>query len=201
MKSNEFSKPFYQKPWFFIVVGIVVLLIISAILNKKDESVKYDFSNSSAPKSNAQATQQPLSEESKAGVKTNEPNIGIIEKTHTIIKVIKYEDNAKIENEFVSPKDGFKFLSYEIQVDNTKGTEKLTLFASGSFKLKDGDSYVFEAKPIVGKEPMFNPSNSIGIGDIVKGWVTFEVPVNTKYNRCKIKYDFLGTETDWIEMK
>lgn len=201
MKSNEFAKPFYQKPWFFIVAGIVVLLIISAIFSKKTETNKYDTGNSSDTKSTTQTSQPPLSEENKPEARKNEPNIGIIEKTNTIIKVIKYEDNAKTDNEFVQPKDGFKYLAYEIEVDNTNGTEKLTLFASGSFKLQDGDSYVYEAKAIVGKEPMFNPSNSIGIGDKVKGWVTFEVPAKTRYNRCKIKYDFLGTETDWVETK
>lgn len=199
--KNEFLKPFYKKSWFMIVAGFFIMILLIGILNKKEETIKYDFSGNSKPELSSETTNQPIQSVSGSEIELNEPNVGVIKKTNTILRVIKYEDNADIENQFVNPKPGYKYLAFQIQVDNSNGKEALTLFTSGSFKLKDDENDVYDAEAIVGKEPLFHASNKIDVGDGAKGWVTFEVPEKTKYNKCKLKYDFLGTETNWIELK
>lgn len=196
---NTHKNPNLFKIGLVILAGILVIIIIVLIdKNNRESGVSSSQFNKPEVQSQKFKDNQSLKE-----VKPEElpANIGIIKKTGCIVRVEQFDDNADVNNRFTHPAEGNRFLAFLIIMDNTDGKEKMSLVGSGSFKLKDKQGIVYQAEAIIGKEPMFNPMADLGVGEKAKGWVTFDVPKEIKYNECKIKYEFLSEESTWITLK
>ena len=190
-------KPFYKRTWFIITAALLFVAVLAKFGSESKPQKSFYDSETKADKTPVSAAPVKPIEETYA----EQPNIGVIKQTGSIVKVEQYEGNADVNNQFHHPKEGNQFLAFKILLDNSKGKKDLTLVASGSFRLKDNQDMSYKAEVIIGKEPMFNPMNDIKVGEKSRGWVTFDVPKNIPYNKYKIMYEFLGDETDWITIK
>lgn len=84
---------------------------------------------------------------------------------------------------YIKPKSGYKFLAIDVTVENVNADP------SGygnpfNFSLKDQDGYTY-TDVLVGKDPSIK-SDSIGKGEKVRGFLTFEVP--SSQTKLQLKY-------------
>ena len=122
----------------------------------------------------------------------------IIEGIGTMIKIVDMEDEATSDNEFLKPKKGNKFIAIQVLFDNTNGNANVTanpLF----FKLKDTEGNEYAVEFMGAKEPTLG-SSEIEVGDIVKGWLTFQVSEDADIETLRLRYVAFSKKTGWINL-
>lgn len=121
-----------------------------------------------------------------------------IEKTQAIVKITTIEDDVSSDNQFVKPKEGNRFIAIQILFDNTNGNGNITanpLF----FKLKDIEGNEYNAELMSAKEPALG-SSEVEAGDILKGWVTFQVSSSLDIETLKFRYVAFSKKSNWINL-
>jgi hypothetical protein len=143
----------------------------------------------------------PQEEVEKPVAKTEETEgkaQSVIEGIGTVIKIVNIEDEATSDNEFLKPKDGNKFVAIQVLFDNANGKDVVTanpLF----FKLKDTEGNEYNAKLMGAKEPALG-SSEIDVGDIVKGWLTFQIAEDIDLEALKLRYVAFSKKSGWINL-
>lgn len=128
--------------------------------------------------------------------RTSAPNNGksaeaLVENTEVIIKAIRVCDRVSGVSEYVKPGTGNKLIAVQIVVDNSNGTEDWDVIPN-YFKLKDSENNTYDPPLYFG---LIRPTLISGIvdsGDLVKGWITFEISNDTDINTLKLRYEYNG---------
>jgi len=116
-----------------------------------------------------------------------------------VFKVLNVVDNYTSENQFMSPKEGQKYVAVEILLDNSKSTKAFSTPAM-LIKLKDNQGQEYSIDMI---SAMIKPSfeGNADAGDITRGWIGYEIPEALSIDKLKIAYRGFGDKSDWIMLK
>lgn len=115
----------------------------------------------------------------------------LIENTQVMVKVVAVKDNAVSANDYIKPDEGNKFISIQIVMDNTKGEDDWSV-KPDKFVLKDDEGNVYEAKETFTSSGATQPTLKSGVvdaGDLVKGWITFQIGNNVNLKSLKLRYE------------
>jgi hypothetical protein len=112
----------------------------------------------------------------------------LIEGTLIVIRIVALKDTAPSANEFNGPDKGNKFLSIQIIVDNTKGREEWEV-EPRNFKLKDAEGNVYEIESLSEVAQPTLKSGKVDAGDLVKGWITFQVGEGVNIKTMKLRHE------------
>lgn len=92
----------------------------------------------------------------------------------TVSEPTLYQPSA---DSFLTPKDGYKFIAIEVVYENTSNTTDY--FSLSNLKLKDTEDRAYSEYGFGGREPQLE-SSGLEAGGRVKGFVTFEIPQDTR---------------------
>jgi hypothetical protein len=95
-----------------------------------------------------------------------------------VIIVNKIEDPFKSSNQFMQPKAGNRLVAVDVSYLNDT-TDKSLSYNPFDWKLFDSQGYNFQTGFSENKEPSLN-SGTLNSGGKVRGWVTFEIPNDSK---------------------
>jgi hypothetical protein len=90
------------------------------------------------------------------------------------------------------PNEGAKYIAFLIQVDNSKGRDDLR-YRNWWIQLKslDGIEYNPQTRMAYNKPPIINDYGTLFViekGDLLKGWITYEVPITLEIDNVKIRF-------------
>lgn len=131
----------------------------------------------------------------------------LIEGTSITVKVVAVKDNAVAGSEFMKPAAGNKFVSVQIVMENIKGVDEWAV-KPDKFKLKDAEGSVYDTEnSLMGAvtQPTLK-AGILDIGDLVKGWITFQVGDAVNIKTLKIRYEDAGfmsataVKSGWINL-
>jgi hypothetical protein len=126
---------------------------------------------------------------------TESPILG----TKAIVKVLAVKDKAAPATEYEKPDADKKLVAVQVMVDNRAGTEDIDV--SGlNFKVKDEEGGVYDVSLADSSDQPTLKSGSVEIGELVKGWITFELPSTIKAGKLRLRYEFVDRKTAWIQM-
>lgn len=132
----------------------------------------------------------------------------LIENTQVVVKVVAVKDNVVPVNDYTKPDEGNKFVSIQIVMDNAKGKDEWSV-KPDKFVLKDDEGNVYEAKEALTSFGITQPTLKSGIidgGDLVKGWITFQVGNTVNLKSLKLRYEDSGfmsestVKSGWIAL-
>lgn len=132
-----------------------------------------------------------------AAAQTSQPE-SQISGTQVIVRPMAARDNAAPANEYDKPAEGKKFVAIQIAIDNRKGKEEFYVTPS-DLKLKDDEGSEYEVTFSDTAQPALR-SGTLDGGDIVKGWVTFEVDAAVKGKMLRLRYESFDNKTAWIPL-
>jgi hypothetical protein len=119
--------------------------------------------------------------------------------TKAIVKVLAVKDNAAPATEYEKPDADKKLVAVQVIVDNRAGTEDIDV--SGlNFKVKDEDGGVYDVSLADSSDQPTLKSGSVESGELVKGWITFELPNAVKAGKLRLRYELADRKTAWIQM-
>lgn len=119
--------------------------------------------------------------------------------TKAIVKVLTVKDNAAPATEYEKPEANKKLVAVQVIVDNRAGTEDIDV--SGlNFKVKDEEGGVYDVSLSDSSDQPTIKSGSVESGELVKGWITFELPVAVKIVKLRLRYELADRKTAWIQM-
>lgn len=120
------------------------------------------------------------------------------DKRKTVLKVVNKKNVVSTQNAFLKPKKGNKFAAVQVIIDNRNSTKDINI-SPISFNLKDKDGYVYSYSMTASIEPKLS-NGTLDAGDILKGWLTFEVRSSVNINSMKIKYSGFMENSPWIPL-
>jgi Domain of unknown function (DUF4352) len=183
-------KPWFKKKRFIIPIALVLLFGIAGA-NAKPSDKKIGEAGTPTPNSTvAQATSAtpPLKASYKVG--------DIIEVNNFVIKVNSVNQNADSGNPYTKPKEGNKFVTVDITLEN-KGDTKETISSFISFYIKNGEGekgtsqFFSSLKPVDGE---------LLAGDKIKGELAFEIAANSKDLKFYYNPSFLFGKSIVVEI-
>ena len=114
-----------------------------------------------------------------------------------------------LPGEYTKPDEGNKFVSVQIVVDNTKGEDEWDV-KPDKFILKDAEGNVYETESsIAGLVKITQPtlkSGKVDGGDLVRGWITFQVGTAVNVKSLRLRYEDSGVlsvssvKSGWIAL-
>ena len=113
--------------------------------------------------------------------------------------MLTVKDNAAPATEYEKPEANKKLVAVQVIVDNRGGTEDIDI-SELNFKIKDEEGGVYD---VAGSDSSDQPtlkSGSVEGGELVKGWITFELPGTIKTARLRLKYELADRKTSWMSM-
>ncbi len=133
----------------------------------------------------------------------------LIENTEVVVKITAVKDNAVAVNEYFKPDEGNKFVSVQVVIEN-KSLDDWKV-EPDNFKLKDAEGNVYETEnAIFGLSEVTKPTLKSGLvdgGDLVKGWITFQVGSSVNVKDLRLRYeDFISLlsesnfKSGWISL-
>ena len=119
--------------------------------------------------------------------------------TKAVVRVLAVKDNAAPATEYEKPDANKKLVAVQVIVDNRAGTEDIDV--SGlNFKVKDEEGGVYDVSLSDSSDQPTIKSGSVESGELVKGWITFELPVAVKTVKLRLRYELADRKTAWIQM-
>ena len=102
------------------------------------------------------------------------------------IKIMRY---IELPPEAKTRSENMKYVAFDVLIDNSNGRTDIAFMASESpFLLRDSNGFEYPAKlfsrDII--KPAFTNSD-IGQGDLLRGWITYEVPLGITLNDLRIR--------------
>lgn len=159
------KKPIFKKWWFWLIIGIIVVSIISSSGNES----KTPSGNSSIPQSNTSSVQAettaPADSFYYVGDSINANGLKI-----TYIKAEKHEES----NQFLQPKDGYMYIKLYLSAENTSSVDRFlssfefTCYADG----KKQENYYGSDETLSG--------GTLSSGRTDEGYIYFTVPTNSE---------------------
>lgn len=165
MKSNIATRP-------QILIACSVLLIVACVCSSSGSTPTII---STPTESDNPIVEQPTVEQPTA---VPENPIGKVGETVTqggYSITLANVETATQYSDFITAAAGNKFLSVEIVVQSGAASDVSVnpLYA----KIKDSSGYEYTTS-LLGKEPALKSQNDLPNGELVRGWITFEVPEN-----------------------
>lgn len=90
------------------------------------------------------------------------------------MSILDYDENYVPVDEFEQAEDGMKYIAVELNLENY--SQNSIYYSDYNFKVKDTDGYSYQTTSFGTKEPVLG-YGTLNIDDTVRGWVTFEVPL------------------------
>lgn len=119
----------------------------------------------------------------------------LIEGTDVTVKIVAVKDNVVSDKDYTKPDAGNKFVSVQIVIDNTKSENEWQV-EPDKFKLKDAEGNIYNTESsMLSASGITQPtlkSGSVDGGDLVKGWITFQVGSAVNVKSLKIRYEDSG---------
>lgn len=108
------------------------------------------------------------------------------------------------DNPFIKPDVDMRFIAFDILIDNTDGNEdvKLNIFI-GSIEIRDSNGHTYTPGLMSGSliKPEMNPNATIEAGDLMRGWMTIEIPINVSINGLRIRLNAMQGRSGWITIR
>ncbi len=130
----------------------------------------------------------------------------LIEGTRVVLKIVAVKDNAMTENDYSKPDSGNKFMSVQVIVDNTNGKDGWEIKPE-NLVLKDTEGNVYQPEGnTFGLVEVTKPTLKSGIldsGDLVKGWVTFQIGSTVDVKSARLRYEqtlFESVKSGWLAL-
>ena len=107
------------------------------------------------------------------------------------LELAKYTVNAVQDNvagtEFFKPKAGMRWIAFDVTIEAVKETT----YNPFDFSVQDADAFVYDPAfvPVDSPSPDLS-SGDLAVGERIRGWVFFEVPLNAKLNSVRVTPDF-----------
>jgi tetratricopeptide (TPR) repeat protein len=111
-----------------------------------------------------------------------------------VIRVLAVKDNTKEGSTIGTPDPGNRFVSVQVAIDNTNGTEP-ELVDALFFYLKDAQNTQYQA--FGGKDI---PSNYVDVGAKVEGWIWFELPASVELSDMSLRMLGVLRKTAWVPL-
>ena len=110
------------------------------------------------------------------------------------------------ENDYSKPDSGNKFMSVQVIVDNTNGKDGWEIKPE-NLVLKDTEGNVYQPEGnTFGLVEVTKPTLKSGIldsGDLVKGWVTFQIGSTVDVKSARLRYEqtlFESVKSGWLAL-
>ena len=110
------------------------------------------------------------------------------------VRVLAVKDNIKEGSTIGTPEPGNRFVSVQVAIDNTNGTEP-ELVDALFFYLKDSQDTQYQA--FGGKDI---PSNYVDVGARLEGWIWFELPASLDLSDMSLRMVGVLRKTAWIPL-
>jgi Domain of unknown function (DUF4352) len=189
-------KKWYQKKLIIIPLGLILLFAIIGSMggSKTDKKIgEVATAGTSMPATVNNATSQtPAAPALKASYKVGD----IIEVNKFVIKVNSVNQNADSGNPYTKPKDGNKFVTVDITLEN-KGETKETVSSFINFYIKNAEGekgtsqFLSSLKPVDGE---------LLAGDKIKGELAYEIAANSKGLKLYYNPTFLFGKSIVVEL-
>lgn len=143
------------------VVAFIVLGVIGSMLGGNKST---DGKISTTSTSNSSNSTPELASSYKVG--------DVVKTGDYIFTAISVNGDTPSGNEYIKPKDGSRFVTVELSIEN-KGTTKTSISTLISMYLKGSDGTKFQQSYTINPKPI---DGELLANDIIKGSVTYEVP-------------------------
>ena len=104
-------------------------------------------------------------------------------------------------NQFIRPDENMRFIAFDILVDNTNGNMDINFnLFMGSIEVRDSEGRTYTPDLMSGTltKPEMNPNATIEAGDLIRGWMTIQIPQNIPINGLRIRINAMQGRSDWI---
>jgi hypothetical protein len=115
-----------------------------------------------------------------------------------IINVTNIDNSYKAKNQYMQPKAGNKLVAIEVLYENNT-TDKSLDYNPFDWKLFDSQGYNFESGFTEDKDPRLS-SGTLNPGGKVRGWITFEVPTDSKDFKMQFAPSFLSNDNVEVQL-
>ena len=114
------------------------------------------------------------------------------------ISVTKIDNLYKAKNQYMQPEVGNKLVAIEVLYENNTADKSLD-YNTFDWKLFDSQGYNFESGFTDSKEPKLS-SGTLNPGSKVRGWITFEVPNESKDFKMQFAPSFLSNDNVEVQL-
>ncbi len=115
-----------------------------------------------------------------------------------MVSITKTEDPYKSKNQFMNPKASNRLVAVEVTYENNTKDKSID-YNPFDWKLFDSQGYNFQTGFTDSKEPTLS-SGTLNPGGKVRGWVTFEVPNDSKQFKMQFTPSFLSNDNVEVQL-
>ena len=201
------AKPIFLRPWFIILVVVIIIIIAAGGKGSKSNETQQIGTVSQTPSTGAadSSTKTGTSEKTEKNEKTNEStpepksiySVGDILQDGNVQIVYAASGDYISDNQFLQPKDGYKYIFLKLAFINT-GKQDTSI----SFYSFDAYADGYSVDMFYGGEDSL--SATLSAGRSTMGYIYFEVPVDAQeieieytpnvFMDKKIKFVFEGDQ-------
>jgi hypothetical protein len=120
-----------------------------------------------------------------------------------VFRVLAVQDDIKDDNQLpTKPRKDHRFVAVRVEFDNRKGDASIRVGDFG-LSLRDDDGNTYPATTIYPPPSQNSPSlldEDLTEGDLVKGWVFFQVRTNVSFRVLRIRYHSIHSQSTWIKL-
>ena len=108
------------------------------------------------------------------------------------------------EISYIQPDENMRFVAFDLLIDNTNGKSDIKLgYISGNFEVRDTNGYSFTpiGWSISLVKPDLDTNANIEQGELLRGWVTIQIHVDTPLNGLRIRINTRNLQSSWVTIK
>ena len=103
--------------------------------------------------------------------------------------------------DYIQPDENMRYVAFELIIDNTNGTNDIKLgYVSGNIEVRDIHGYT--STPMGWSISLIKPDLDVNAnierGELIRGWVTIQIPINSPLNGLRIRIRTSSIQTSWI---
>jgi len=103
--------------------------------------------------------------------------------------------------DYITPDENMRFVAFDLVIDNTNGNSDIKLgYVSGNIEVRDINGYT--SRPMGWSISLVKPDLDVNAnieqGELVRGWVTIEIPENSPINGLRIRIRTTTIQSSWI---
>lgn len=115
-----------------------------------------------------------------------------------VVSVATLQDPYKSTNQYMGPKAGNRLVAVEVTYQNNTQDKSID-YNPFDWKLFDSQGYNFQSGFTDSKEPTLS-SGTLNPSGKVRGWITFEVPNDSKQFKIQFVPSFLGNDNVEVQL-
>ena len=182
------KKPFYKKVWFWLIVAVALIAIISGGGENNDDPVQVGTVDPSASAEQSGNTADEKETEAPAQEVKTVYNVGDI-LLDGDMKIVYVASGEHIEeNEFSQPEDGYQYIFLKFAFENTSDSDdqSVSYFSFEGY----ADGYAVDMY-YGGEEPL---SATLSAGRVTTGYVYFAVPEDAQEIQVEYTTNFFTSD-------